>query len=122
MKKKDLFVSVDALIDYLAKLPKAKAHVLNIPRYREMQCAYQKLEAWANANGGKISWELQPDSGYGSLRLEADDFTWYKKDRIGLAKLFLADNFEIYALKNGRVRIGLMFYRLTLPVKEEVEK
>lgn len=121
MNENNLFASVDALIGYLEKLPKAKTHVLNVSRYREMQRAYQKLEAWANANGGKISWDLQPDSGHGSLRLEADDFTWYKKDGIGLTELFLADNFEIYALKNGRMRIGLMFYRLTLPVKEGTE-
>lgn len=78
MKRRKQLRDLDAFVAYIKKLPRADTHLLNVPRYLEMQRAYRSLDAWVKENAGTISTEIIPDMGTGAIQVEASDLIWYQ--------------------------------------------
>lgn len=110
-KDAELFAKVDVLAEWIrANAPQTQ--MLNIPRYREVVRAKARLDRLLEGMGeGATSLELNPLFGAATLRVELEDL------EVGSISDFTeavqaANNFEIYPLKNGKMRLTVTFYRV----------
>ena len=105
----------DAFAQYLSQFPRDAARILSPQRLRAYQAVYKKLEALAVSHQWTLSAALHPAQGWGHISLEAEDFV-FDAGAQALTWLPLADNFEIYPLADGRLRLSMMFNRLTIKI------
>jgi len=106
------FAAVDALCEYLRE-HQPRAQVLNLERYSEMCLAKTLLEEVLAKAGYSVKLSVQyiPMLQHAALSAELDDFE-VSDPLLFAAVLQLADNFEVYPLLNGRVRIAFSFNRM----------
>jgi len=112
------FAELNKLIKYLNSLPKPKITMLNQQRVEEMKFAYTTLSYLLRTTGGEATIEVKEEhmKSFGVIRIEADDLIIRDMKKFAQAIEF-ADNLEIYPLMNNRIRMALMFYRLTIPIE-----
>lgn len=91
--------------------------VLVKERHYEMLRAKEVLDQILETNGEKKS-ECQYHPGFlcGSLTAEFEDIEVHNILSFR-AVMQNADNFEIYALENGKIRIAFMFHKLMRPIQ-----
>lgn len=106
----------DRLVEYIRKLPRSQLRIIDPIRYSEMEECYQAMRMIAKENDGKLTYEVSPECGFGSIQLESNDLVLYAK-RGYSRSLMLADNLEVYPLENGKIRTALMFFGITKAIQ-----
>ena len=123
MNKKENYdyeTALDALLDYLRWLPKPTVQLLNIQRYRKMMEAaarLQKLVAETTPEGS-MDIEIDQDFSLGSISIELPELS-VLHPRAFSQVILEADNFEIYPLTNGNVRLDITFQRVLKPINRK---
>lgn len=113
----DYETTLDALLDYLRWLPKPAVQLLNVQRYRKMMEAaarLQKLVAETTPEGS-MNIEIDQDFNLGSISIELPELS-VQHPRAFSQVIHEADNFEIYPLTNGNVRLDITFQRILKPI------
>lgn len=102
----------DAFVEMLGyELSKPKIHAFNLRRTKELENAYNAIS--------KIVLGISPDAkiecrmhelrdGSASIRIETDEFV-VEDIKAFISGVENANNFEIYPIKNGKVRMAIMF-------------
>lgn len=105
--------TLDGLMEFFESLPQATVKILNFERYSQMLRAAAKLAALLQKENpeGSIDIEIIEKFSIGAISAELDDLTVYSP------KVFAditkdADNFEIYPLTNGKIRLDITFHRV----------
>lgn len=100
----------DALINYFKHLPKATIKMINPKRYRLMlEVAAQLTDLLKKTLlEGEINIEINQLFNLGSISIELESLTI--NDPNAFSELICkADNFEIYPLTNGNVKLDITF-------------
>jgi len=100
----------DALINYFKNLPKATIKMINPKRYRLMlEVAAQLTDLLKKTlSEGEINIEINQLFNLGSISIELESLTI--NDPNAFSKLICkADNFEIYPLTNGNIKLDITF-------------
>lgn len=113
----------DQFVEHLKSLRRDSIKILNLARYRQLITAKKRLLRLLAQDGAEdtvVSVQMNPEMGYGSLRMESPLFL---TDRIPFffAAVATADNMEIYSLTDGNLRMGLMFYGMFDRLRTENE-
>ncbi len=108
---------LDALCEQIA-LDESRPSVVDPERYSQMNEAYRILRALTqDVRGLHLTYELnKPFPSTGSITLEGK-MIWVRGSKWFLKAAKLADNFEVYPLTNGRVRMSFCFNDLTTPIQ-----
>lgn len=110
-EESELFAEVDMLVEWVrANAPQTQ--ILNLPRYREVALAKSRLDLLLKAiNAGPSSLEVNPLFASATLIVEAESL-----EVCNIAEFTeivgKANNFEVYPLKNGKLRLAIVFYRV----------
>lgn len=102
--------TLDALVEYINLLPKATVKMLDFARYNAfMRTAAQLTKLLqASAPAGQIDIDLNETFNLGSISVELDSLT--VENPLAFADLiYKADNFEIYPLTNGKIKLDITF-------------
>lgn len=101
---------LDGLLAFLASLPQESVKLLNIPKYKQMLIAASRLKDLLCMSGesGEIEINLHREFNMGSIIAEIPSFT-VREPALFLELIKEADNFEIYPLVNGNIKIGISF-------------
>lgn len=101
---------LDGLLAFLAALPEESIKLLNVPRYRQMLVAASRLKDLLCRSGeeGEIEIKLYHEFNLGSLTAEICSLT-VQEPSLFTELVREADNFEVYPLTNGKLRIGIVF-------------
>ena len=108
---------IKGLVETLKRAPKSNAKMLNFPVFANMIAAKIGLDMLLQESGGDgiVRIELSSNFSCGSVKVDMDSLEVYKP-QLFAAATELADNFEVYALANGKIRLALMFYDAFTPV------
>ena len=101
----------DALVDYIRHLPKATVKMINPSRYKLlMRTASQLTDILRKTTPeGELNIEIDDMFNIGSISVELDSLT--VENPLAFADaIYKADNFEIYPLTNGRIRLDITFH------------
>ncbi|MDO4831221.1 MAG: hypothetical protein Q4A46_07075 [Clostridia bacterium] len=99
----------DALLEFLNSLPKPEIKLLNFKRYREMMQSAQNLQqVFPNAN---INAEINQYFNLGSISVEIPDLSAMNLQKFSIT-INKANNFEIYPLTNGNLRLDVTFQNI----------
>lgn len=101
----------DALMDYIKCLPKATVKMINLSRYRLlMRTASQLTDLLRKTEPeGEINIEIDKTFNLGSISVEMDSLTIEDPHAFADA-IYKADNFEIYPLVTGKIRLDVTFH------------
>ncbi len=109
------FEVIDSLAEYL-RTHAPQASILNGKRYVELYMAKEALdEVLRQSDAAPSQMKLDPMFLSGSLVAEVDDFEVHDLTLLQVA-MSKADNFEIYPLVNGKMRMAFTFQRLMCAV------
>ena len=103
----------DALVDYIKCLPKATVKMINPSRYKLlMRTAAQLTDLLRKTQPeGEIDIEINDLLNLGSISTELDLLTI--EDPLAFADvIYTADNFEVYPLTNGKIRLDITFHSI----------
>ncbi len=112
MKKKKQLEEFDALVAYMKTLPRSTARIVVPERMYQFQTACRTAEELAEETDATFDAELREMDGYAVIRLESADFIFYHSAAFAEI-VHVANNFETYPLKNGKMRLAFMFYGIT---------
>ena len=100
----------DGLLAFLASLPQQSVKLLNVPKYKQMLIAASRLKDLLCLSGesGEIEINLHREFNMGSITAEIPSFT-VREPALFIELVKEADNFEIYPLVNGNMKIGISF-------------
>lgn len=123
MQEKDLIYDwendpvIEGLVEILKRAPKSTAQMLNFQVYVNMVAAKKGLDMLLQECGddGSVQIKLSPEFSCGSVTVDMDSLEVFKPKLFAVATE-KADNFEFYALTNGKIRLALMFYDALMPV------
>lgn len=102
----------DQFVEHLKSLRRDSIKILNLSRYRQLIMAKKRLLCLLSQDGAEdtvVSVQMNPEMGYGALRMEAPIFLTERIPSF-FAAVATADNMEIYPLTDGTLRMALMFY------------
>ena len=90
---------------------------LNLPKARQVCAVFAMAYKLFEGTNTKVNYELhKPYQSMGYVTIEGSEIVF--KKALWLSRLAeFASNFEIYPLKNGRLRLTYTFHGLTVPVK-----
>lgn len=100
----------DALVDYIKCLPKATVKMINPSQYRLLMRTASQLTDLLRRNEpeGELNIEIDDTLNLGSISVELDSLT--VEEPLAFADvIYKADNFEIYPLVNGKIRLDITF-------------
>ncbi|MEE1504181.1 MAG: hypothetical protein UGF89_08080 [Acutalibacteraceae bacterium] len=103
----------DALVDYIKCLPKATVKMINPSRYKLlMRTAAQLTDLLRKTQPeGEIDIEINDLLNLGSISTELDLLTI--EEPLAFADvIYTADNFEVYPLTNGKIRLDITFHSI----------
>lgn len=102
--------TLEGLMNFIEELPQAKLKVLNLERYKTMMGVAAKLTAILQEYNpeGKITIDVNEKFNLGSISAELDSLTITSP--VIFAELIRpADNFEVYPLTCGKIRLDITF-------------
>lgn len=101
---------LDGLLAFLASLPRESVKLLNVPKYKQMLIAASELKDLLRMYGesGEIEINLHREFNMGSITAEIPSFT-VREPELFIRVVKEADNFEVYPLLNGNIKIGISF-------------
>lgn len=105
--------TLDGLMNFIEELPQAKLKILNLERYKTMMEVAAKLTAILRENNpeGEITIDVNEKFNLGSISVELDSLT--VTSPVIFAELICkSDNFEVYPLTNGNIRLDITFQRI----------
>lgn len=102
--------TLKALMGFLNTLPQSTIKALHIPRYKLMLQSASQLTALLKEtiSQGEITIDVDQTFNLGSISVELDTLTIYEP-KVFADIICKADNFEIYPLTDGRIRLDLTF-------------
>ena len=103
----------DALVDYIKCLPKATVKMINPSRYKLlMRTAAQLTDLLRKTQPeGEIDIEINDLLNLGSISTELDLLTI--EEPLAFADvIYTSDNFEVYPLTNGKIRLDITFHSI----------
>lgn len=109
----DYETALDALLDYFNLLPKATVKLLNLSRYQllmETAAALQKVLA-ESLPEGSLMIHIDVDFNLGSISGELPELSVMNPKALSDI-LQHADNYEIYPLTNGNLRLDVVFQNI----------
>ena len=107
------FHEFDELVAYLSTLPQATVKILNIKRYNQMlKTAIDLFNLLKETDPNiKIKIKINHMFNMGSVSVSADELTIYSPSAF-YEIIKHADNFDIYPLTNGKIKLDVAFYRV----------
>lgn len=113
----DYETALDALLDYIQWLPKPTVQLLNIQQYCKMMEAAAKLQKLVAETIPEGSMDIKIDQNFnlGSISIELPELS-VQHPRTFSQVIYEADNFEIYPLTNGNMRLDITFQRMLKPI------
>lgn len=102
---------LDALISYIQNLPKSTVKLLNLERYKLMMATAAHLTELLKKSysEGELDIDIDTTFNMGSISIELESLMI--SDPVAFANLIhTADNFEVYPLTNGNVRLSIAFH------------
>ena len=101
---------LDGLLAFFAAIPKETTKLLNVPKYREMLVAASLLKDLLSQSeeSGMIEINVHPEFNLGAVTAEVTSLT-AEKPELFIEILKSADNFEVYPLVNGNIKIEIAF-------------
>lgn len=104
---------MEGLMGFLEELPQATVKILNFDRYKLMLQTAAKLTNLLRENltDGEISIEINEKFNLGTISVEMETFT-ITSSAVFADLICKADNFEVYPLCNGNIRLDITFQRV----------
>ena len=105
--------TLDGLMNFIEELPQATLKVLNLEKYKIMMEVATKLTAVLQENNpeGELTIDVNEKFNLGSISVELDSLTITSP--VLFAELIcMSDNFDVYPLTNGKVRLDITFQRI----------
>lgn len=102
--------TLNGLMNFIEELPQAKVKVLNLERYKTMMEVAAKLTAVLQENNpeGELTIDVNEKFTLRSISVELDSLTITSP--VLFAELISkSDNFEVYPLTNGKIRLDITF-------------
>ena len=105
--------TLDGLMNFIEELPQAKVKVLNLERYKTMMAVAAVLTAVLQENNpeGELTIDVNEKFNLGSISVELDSLT-ITSPTLFAELISKSDNFEIYPLTNGNIRLDITFQRI----------
>ena len=103
--------TMDALMSLIQKMPKATVKMFNLPRYMLLMKTASQLTDLLRENilEGELNIEIDDTFNFGAISVELDMLTVESPQRF-TEIVCHADNFEIYPLTNGKIRLDITFH------------
>lgn len=110
---KKIYKDFDKLVEYLNSFAKTKEKKLNTDRYQQMALSAAQLHEILRVSneGNKIEVDTIDDFNIGSVSVELSELT-VTNPTLFCKIISACDNFEIYPLTNGKIRLGLTFRQM----------
>ncbi len=104
---------MEGLMGFLEELPQATVKILNFDRYKLMLQTAAKLTNLLRENltDGEISIEINEKFNLGTISVEMETLT-ITSPAVFADLICKADNFEVYPLCNGNIRLDIAFQRV----------
>lgn len=104
---------LDGLLAFFDAIPKESIKLLNVAKYRQMLVSASKLKDLLCLSGevGEIEVNLHREFNMGTITAEINSLTVHEITLFA-EMIKEADNFEIYPLVNGNIKIGIAFQSL----------
>lgn len=113
----DYETTLDALLDYFRWLPKPTVQILNIRQYHKMMETAARLQQLVAETVPEGSMDIEIDQNFnlGSISIELPELSVQNPQAFSRI-IREADNFELYPLTNGNVRLDITFQRILKPI------
>lgn len=109
---------LDGLLGLMATLPQETVKLLDLQKYSEMLTSAARLTGLLRESGEADELTIDVDQffRYGTIRTELDDLAVTDTGAF-MEVIALADNFEIYPLTNGKLRLSITFQSVLKAIK-----
>ena len=103
--------SFDALIDYLKSLPQATVKMIDLGNYSKLARSAVALQTLLQkqSDEGEITLEILDEFNMGSVTVELPELQIYNSTDF-IKVISECDNFEVYPLTNGNMRLSVTFH------------
>ncbi len=102
-----------ALIGKRIETEDQRVQIMNLPRVKQLEFAYEVLKILLAGQDASISYKLNdPFKSVGSVSIEGRNVAFSKIEWFVKAAN-VADNVEVYPLTNGKLRMTLTFHNVT---------
>lgn len=92
----------------------ARLQIANAERMKQMAFTYEVLKNLLSGQDVSVAYEVnKPFKSTGSITVEGKELVFDDTRWFAVASEF-ADNFEVYPLKNGKIRLAFAFHNLTV--------
>lgn len=109
---------LEGLMGFMKSMPKAQVKMLNPSRYKLMlRTAAQLTDLLRKTvSDGELEIDVDPTFNLGSITIELDSLS--VDEPLAFADvIYKADNFEIYPLTNGKIRLDVTFQSVLKTIK-----
>lgn len=109
---------LEGLMGFMKSLPKSQVKMLNPSRYKLMlRTAAQLTDLLRKTvSEGELEIDVDPTFNLGSITVELDSLS--VDEPLAFADvIYKADNFEIYPLTNGKIRLDVTFQSVLKTIK-----
>lgn len=109
---------LEGLMGFMKSLPKSQVKMLNPSRYKLMlRTAAQLTDLLRKTvSDGELKIDVDPTFNLGSITVELDSLS--VDEPLAFADvIYKADNFEIYPLTNGKIRLDVTFQSVLKTIK-----
>ena len=109
---------LEGLMGFMKSLPKSQVKMLNPSRYKLMlRTAAQLTDLLKKTvSDGELEIDVDPTFNLGSITVELDSLSI--DEPLAFADvIYKADNFEIYPLTNGKIRLDVTFQSVLKTIK-----
>jgi len=109
---------LEGLMGFMKSLPKSQVKMLNPSRYKLMlRTAAQLTDLLRKTvSDGELEIDVDPTFNLGSITVELDSLS--VDEPLAFADvIYKADNFEIYPLTNGKIRLDVTFQSVLKTIK-----
>ena len=109
---------LEGLMGFMKSLPKSQVKMLNPSRYKLMlRTAAQLTDLLRKTvSDGELEIDVDPTFNLGSITVELDSLS--VNEPLAFADvIYKADNFEIYPLTNGKIRLDVTFQSVLKTIK-----
>lgn len=109
---------LEGLMGFMRSMPKSQVKMLNPSRYRLMlRTAAQLTDLLRKTvSDGELEVNVDPTFNLGSITVELDSLS--VDESLAFADvIYKADNFEIYPLTNGKIRLDITFQSVLKTIK-----
>lgn len=117
LRDEEKFPVLEAMCQLMRMTPD-RTKLLEVERWKEMLTAKEFLEEILREIGEETTVRIHMDLSFSAaaLTVELEDFYVLKPEKF-VEIIRLADNFEVYPLRNGGMRMGFTFCRMMRTVK-----